>query len=131
MPGACHDANACKGGHCHDANTTERSWARSLLPGPRTFSTSKVGGWRLAVGGGWRLAVGGPWGLSLTKKKLFRTALGRGGSKKAGWDKASTALSFLRHVYGDWGRAGRSGISAPLLAITATGAVIWGGLPKE
>ena len=46
------------------------SRGRSLLHGHGTFSTSKVGGWRLAVGGGWRrLAVGGPWGLSLTTKK--------------------------------------------------------------
>ena len=56
----------------------KRSRGRSLPHGPGTFSTSKVGGWRLAVGGwrlavgGWRLAGGGwrrlaagPWGLSL------------------------------------------------------------------
>ena len=51
----------------------------TLLHGDGTFSTSNVGGWRLAVGGwwrlavggaGWRLAVGGPWGLSLTKENL-------------------------------------------------------------
>mmetsp|Transcript_65444 Transcript_65444/g.108882 ORF Transcript_65444/g.108882 Transcript_65444/m.108882 type:complete len:220 (-) Transcript_65444:1613-2272(-) len=53
------------------ANRNERSRGRSLLRGHGTFSTSKVGGWRLAVGGGWwRLAFGGCWGLSLIKKKL-------------------------------------------------------------
>ena len=42
--------------------------APSLLHGQGTFSTSKVGGrrlavggWRLVVGGGSRLAVGGGW----------------------------------------------------------------------
>ena len=45
-----------------NANRNERSRGRSLLPGHGTFSNSKVGGWRLAVGGGWRrLVVGGWW----------------------------------------------------------------------
>ena len=66
-----------------NANRKERSQGRSLLDGHGTFSTSKVGSWRLAavggwrlvglggwrlvgVGSGWRLAFGGPWVLSLT-----------------------------------------------------------------
>ena len=79
-----------RGGELRNANRNERSRGRSLLHGHGTFSTSKVGGWRLtAVGGGWRLAVGDGWrlaavgagrlvvpggcseGLSLTKKKIW------------------------------------------------------------
>ena len=44
-----------------NANSPERSQGRSLLHVHGTFSTSKVGDWRLAVGGGWRLAVVGGW----------------------------------------------------------------------
>ena len=62
-----------------NAHRNERSQGRSLLRGHGTFSTSNVGGWRLAVVGGWRLVVPGgrPQGLLLTKKKtgLVRTAL--------------------------------------------------------
>ena len=47
-----------------NANRNEGSRGRSLLHGPGTFSTSKVGGWWLvAVGGWWRLAVGSWWSL--------------------------------------------------------------------
>ena len=54
-----------------NANIKERPRGRSLLHGHGTFSTSKVGGWRLAVGGwwglaaicGWQLVVGGGWRL--------------------------------------------------------------------
>ena len=52
------------GTNLDNANRNERSWGRSLLHGHGTFSTSKVDGWRLAVGGGWRLAVGGGWWLA-------------------------------------------------------------------
>ena len=52
-----------------NADRKDRSRGCSLLPCHGTFSTSKVGGWRLAVGGwlvgfggGWWLAVGG-WGV--------------------------------------------------------------------
>ena len=44
-----------------NANRNERSQGHSLLPGHGTFSTSKIGGWRLVAVGGWRLAVGGGW----------------------------------------------------------------------
>ena len=47
-----------------NTNRNEYSWGRSMLHG--TFSTSKVGGWWLAVGGGWRLAaVGSGWQLAV------------------------------------------------------------------
>ena len=41
-----------------DANRNEHLRGCSLLHGHGTFSTSKVGAWRLMVGGDWRLAVG-------------------------------------------------------------------------
>ena len=93
-------------------NRNERSRARSVLHGHGTFSTSKVGGWRLvivgwwrlvvgswrvvpfggwwqlAAVGGWQLAVGGPWGLSL------KAVLNK--KKNSGFLK--TAL--LRHPWG-------------------------------
>ena len=39
-----------------------------MLHGRGTFSTSNVGGWRLAVGGSWWLAVGGWWSLRAVLK---------------------------------------------------------------
>ena len=45
-----------------NANRNQRSRGRFLLHGDGTFSTLKVGGWRLVVGGRWGLAVGG-WRL--------------------------------------------------------------------
>ena len=53
-----------KNGDLHNANRNEGSWGRSLLHGHGTFSTSKVGGWRLAAVDGWRLAAGGCWRLT-------------------------------------------------------------------
>ena len=52
-----------KGKSLRNANINERSRVRSLPPGHETFSTSKAGGWRLAVGGGWQLAAVGGWRL--------------------------------------------------------------------
>ena len=48
-----------------NTNINKRSQGRSLLPGCGTFSTSKVGGWQLAIGGWWQLAVGGSWRLAV------------------------------------------------------------------
>ena len=44
-----------------NANRKKNLQGRSLLQGHGTLSTSKVGGWRLAVGDWWRLVVGGCW----------------------------------------------------------------------
>ena len=46
-----------------NASINEHLWGRNLLHGHGTFSTSKVGGWRLVVGGSWQLEVGGGWQL--------------------------------------------------------------------
>ena len=54
-----------------NANRNEHSRGRSLLPGHGTFSTSKVGGWRLAVIGGW-------WRLVVPVEGVWRLAVGGG-----------------------------------------------------
>ena len=55
----CNSRGGLKGTKgLRNANINKRSRGCSLLPGQGTFSTSKVGGWRLAVGG-WRLVVPG------------------------------------------------------------------------
>ena len=60
--GCAYGGRGGGGRRVRTANRNERSRGRSLLHGHGTFSTSKAGGWRLAVGGCWRLAVGG-WRL--------------------------------------------------------------------
>ena len=63
-----------------NANRNERSRGRSLLTGHGTFSTSKVGGWRL-------VAVGGPWGLSL-RAVLNKNEEKNPGSERQPWYQA-------------------------------------------
>ena len=71
-----------------NANRNVRSRGCSLLHGHRTFSTSKVGGWRLvavggwrrlaAVGGGWRLVAVGGWRLAVGSWQLVVGAVLKG-----------------------------------------------------
>ena len=53
------------GGDLRNVDKNERSRGRPLLPGHGSFSTSKVGGWRLAAVGAWRLVLGGGWQLAV------------------------------------------------------------------
>ena len=82
MPQGCPSAKQKKK-DLRNANQNERLRRRSLLHGHGTFSTSKVGGWRLAVGGSWRRLVVGGWQLvvdgGLAVRGWWRLSVGFGG----------------------------------------------------
>ena len=83
------------------ANMNERSRGRFLLPGHGTFSPSKVGRWRLAVGGGWRrLAVGDWWLVGVGGWRLV--TVGSGWRLAVGGSWRLAVSGWRRLAVGDW-----------------------------